>query len=134
GGRDSTREWAWGGATGRGVRVAVVDSGVDSSHPAVGEVRGWVSMEHDPAAPGEVRLAEGPHDDVFGHGTACAGIIRRVAPGAELYSVRVLGNRLTGKGRVFAAGLDWSIDHQIDVVNLSLGTDKRELYGVFHEL
>ena len=60
-----------------------------AGHPAVGEVRGWVSMEHDPAAPGEVRLAEGPHDDVFGHGTACAGIIRRVAPGAELYSVRV---------------------------------------------
>ena len=52
---------------------------------------------------------EGPHDDLFGHGTACAGIIRRAAPDATLWSVRVLGSRLTGKGVVFAAGLRWAI-------------------------
>ena len=40
-----TREWAWGGATGAGVKVAVIDSGVDGSHPAVGRVAGAVAVE-----------------------------------------------------------------------------------------
>ena len=59
----------------------------------------------------EVEMTEGPHEDLFGHGTACAGIIKMVAPRCELYSVRVLGQNLSGKGAVFAAGLRWAIDH-----------------------
>ena len=43
-----TREWAWGGSTGKGVRVAVVDSGVEYDHPALGDcVRGGVVVEYD---------------------------------------------------------------------------------------
>ena len=129
-----TRDWAWGGSTGAGVRVAVVDSGIDESHPAVGRVAGGVSITHDPDAQGGLRLVEGPHADLFGHGTACAGIIRRAAPDVELFSVRVLGERLTGKGMVFAAGLRWAIDHGMQVVNLSLSTGKQEYFGLFHEL
>jgi subtilisin len=129
-----TADWAWGGSRGAGVRVAVVDSGIDASHPAVGEVVGGVSLTYDPAAPDQVRVTDGPHEDLFGHGTACAGIIRSLAPEAELYSVRVLGARLTGKGMVFAAGLRWAIDHGMQVVNLSLSTGKRDYFAVFHEL
>lgn len=131
---DATREWAWEGSTGSGVRVAVIDSGIDASHPAVGRVAGWVSVELDPSGVDAIRLVEGPHEDLFGHGTACAGIIRRVAPEADLYSVRVLGQRLSGKGLIFAAGFRWAIEQGITVVNLSLGTTKRELYNVFHTL
>jgi subtilisin len=129
-----TREWAWGGATGAGVKVAVVDSGIDADHPAVRRVAGAVALEADQAAPGGVRITEGPHGDLYGHGTACAGIIRQVAPEAELYSVRVLGGNLKGKGTVFAAGLRWAIDHGMQVVNLSLSTGKRDHYAVLHEL
>jgi subtilisin family serine protease len=129
-----TAEWAWGGSRGAGARVAVVDSGIDAAHPAVGEVAGGVALHYDPEAPGQVRAVEGPHEDLFGHGTACAGIIRSLAPEAELYSVRVLGARLTGKGMVFAAGLRWAIDHDMQVVNLSLSTGKRDYFAVFHEL
>jgi len=129
-----TADWAWGGSTGAGVRVAVVDSGIDAAHPAVGTVAGGVALHYDPEAPGQVRAVEGPHEDLFGHGTACAGIIRTLASGAELYSVRVLGARLTGKGLVFAAGLRWAIDHRMQVVNLSLSTGKRDYFAVFHEL
>jgi subtilisin len=100
----------------------------------VGEVAGWVALHHDPDAPGQVRATEGPHEDLFGHGTACAGIIRSLAPEAELFSVRVLGARLTGKGMVFAAGLRWAIDHGMQVVNLSLSTGRRDYFAVFHEL
>jgi subtilisin len=129
-----TREWAWGGGTGRGVKVAVVDSGIDGDHPAVGGLAGGVALEYAPDAPGAVRAVEGGHEDLYGHGTACAGIIRRLAPEAELYSVRVLGQRLTGKGLVFAAGLRWAIEHGMRVVNLSLSTGRREWFARFHEL
>lgn len=129
-----TREWAFGGATGAGVRIAVVDSGIDAGHPAVGGIAGGVVVERDDGAESGVRYTEGPHEDLFGHGTACAGIIRRVAPDCELYSVRVLGERLTGKGIVFAAGLRWALDNGIQVVNLSLSTGKPDYFGLFHEL
>jgi subtilisin len=129
-----TREWAWGGSTGRGVKVAVIDSGIDGDHPRVGGVAGAVALEYDADAPDGVRIREGPHEDLFGHGTACAGVIRALAPDCELYSVRVLGRRLTGKGLVFAAGLRWAIEAGMDVVNLSLSSSRRELFGLFHEL
>lgn len=129
-----TREWAWGGSTGAGVRVAVVDSGIDATHPAVGPVAGAVAFEPDPARPGGVAVAEGPHDDLYGHGTACAGIVRGLAPDVELYSVRVLGRNLRGRGTVFAEGLRWALDAGMHVVNLSLSTGKRDHFGLFHEL
>jgi subtilisin len=129
-----TSDWAWGGATGRGVRVAVLDSGIDPAHADVGGIQGGVAIEADPVAAGGVRVVEGPHVDLFGHGTACAGIIRRAAPESELYSIRVLGGRLSGKGVVLAAGLRWALDNEMHVLNLSLGTGKRDLYALFHEL
>ena len=56
--------------------------------------------------------------------------------GAEcwIYSVRVLGARLTGKGSVFGAGLRWAIDNGMNVVNMSLSTGKRDYFELFHEL
>jgi len=127
------KSWAWDGATGAGVTVAVVDSGVDASHPAVGIVERAVALQWD-AGTEEVTVAEGPHDDLFGHGTACAGIIRRAAPDAAIWSVRVLGSRLTGKGLVFAAGLRWAIAEGARVVNLSLSTGREDYFGLFHEI
>jgi subtilisin len=129
-----TREWAYGSATGAGVRVAVIDSGVDAEHPSVGGVDGHVIVEYDFEAEGSVRFVEGPHGDLYGHGNACAGIIRALAPEVELYSVRVLGERLTGKARCFAAGLDWAIEQGMHVVNMSLSTTNDEWFETFHDL
>ena len=129
-----TAQWAWGGATGAGVKVAIVDSGIDANHPLVGKVAGGVVVEYDPDVEELVRFIEGPHKDLFGHGTACAGIIRKVAPEAELYSIRVLGERLTGKGIAFGAGLKWAVDNGMQVVNMSLSTGKRDYFEMFHEI
>lgn len=128
---DITPDWAWGGSTGQGIKVAVIDSGVDASHPAVGHVAGYVAISE--SVDGLV-YDTAPHEDAYGHGTACAGIIRRVAPDVELYSVKVLGGNLGGKGAVFAAGLRWAIDQGMQVCNLSLGTTKRDFYSTLHEL
>jgi subtilisin family serine protease len=130
---DLTPAWAWGGSTGAGVRVAVIDSGIDNAHPAIdGRVRGYISFSED--ADGSVVSSEEPHDDAFGHGTACAGIIRRMAPDCDLYSVKVLGARLRGQGSAFLAGLRWAIEQRMDVVNLSLGTTRREYADPLYEL
>jgi subtilisin family serine protease len=126
-------EWAWGGSTGAGVKVAVIDSGIDNTHPAIaGRVKGYVAFPMD--TDGQLQRNEAPHGDVFGHGTACGDIIRRLAPDADLYSVQVLGPMLRGKGPVFLAGLHWAIENGMQVVNLSLGTPKQEYFGPFHEL
>lgn len=129
-----TAEWAWGSGTGHGVKVAVVDSGVDGDHPMVGGVNGGIALDYDPDEPTGIRAVEGPHEDLYGHGTACAGVIRGIAPECEIYSVRVLGPKLTGKGLVLAAGMRWAIEHGMQVVNLSLSTKSRDHFGPFHEI
>ena len=125
-----TPEWAWGGSTGKDIKVAVIDSGVDAGHPAVGHVEGYVSVE----GPAGGTVNTEPHEDTFGHGTACAGIIRALAPDCELYSVRVLGPRLRGRGPVFARGLQWAIENGMNVCNMSLGSTRRDLFELLHEL
>jgi len=128
------RAWAFGVATGRGVKVAIVDSGVDGDHPAVGGLAGGVAIEADPDSEGGVRHVEGPHEDLVGHGTACAGIIRSLAPDAELYSVRVLGPNLKGKGALFLAGIEWAVEHGMDVVNMSLSSKSDAMFAALHDV
>ena len=130
--RGVDREWAFGGSTGAGVDVVVVDSGIDPDHPEVGQVESSVAFSWD--APSRQVVQQEATGDLFGHGTACAGIVRRVAPDCRLHSVRVLGENLLGKGEVFAAGLRHAIASGARVVNLSLSTGKAELHGLFHEI
>ena len=128
-----TWEQAFGGSTGRGVRVAIIDSGSDNDHPAVaGAVRGWVEPIIEDG--GGVTYKLDAHEDLFGHGTACAAIIHQIAPEAEIYSVRVLGAKLSGKGDILLAGLSWAINNGMHIANLSLGTPNREYYSRLHEL
>ena len=72
--------------------------------------------------------------DVCGHGTACAGIVRALAPDCELFSVRVLGAGARAAAPSCSPGLRWAIEQGFDVINLSLSTTKREFAGVLHEL
>jgi subtilisin len=127
-----TPEWAWGGSTGASVKVAVIDSGIDADHPAVGErIGGYVAITDGPL--GLLHDTE-PHEDSYGHGTACAGIIRSLASECELYSVKVLGSRLTGRGATFAAGIEWAVENGMDVANVSMGTTKKNFFGALHSL
>lgn len=134
--RDLGPEWAWGGSLGAGVRVAVVDSGIEADHPGLGgQVDADAGVEVHLAENGEdVTLVPGPHGDAYGHGTVCAGIIHLLAPEAELVSVKVLGANLGGKAVQFAAGLRWAVEQRFDVINLSLGTRRADWALPFHEL
>jgi subtilisin family serine protease len=126
------REWAWGGSTGKGVRVCILDSGIEAGHPLIGEVQGQWSVAVGPDD--EPVVSEDEQGDACGHGTACAGIVRSLAPEVELYSVRVLGAGYTGSGPVLLGGLRWAVEQGFDVINMSLSTTKKQFASVLHEL
>jgi len=127
-----TREWALGGSTGAGARVCILDSGVDASHPAVREIECAVVVTLDDN--GEIIVDNDGEGDVSGHGTACAGIVRTLAPDSSISSVRVLGANLKGSGEVLLGGLRYAVEQGFDVINMSLSTTRKPFASVLHEL
>ena len=120
------------GRTGRGVRVAVVDSGIDTEHQ---DLKGKVKESVEAVAEdGRIDFRPSTSGDQAGHGTACAGIITSVAPDVDLYSVKVLGPKGSGSGDMFLVGLDYAIKQKFQVINLSLGTTKRDFFAPLHDL
>src|SRR6185312_2852202 len=122
---DISPEWAFDGADGTGIRVCVLDSGVDPSHPKVNGVDRAMRIETDDDGAAHVVPTEPV--DVAGHGTACSGVIRSLAPKCHLASVQVLTAGVQGGGAALLAGLRWAIDEGYDVVNMSLSTSKAAL-------
>jgi subtilisin family serine protease len=127
-----TRDWAWGGSTGAGVRVCILDSGIELDHPLVGQVDRSVAVLR--GDDGELRVEEDGEGDLCGHGTACAGIVRALAPDVELTSVRVLGAGFKGGGEIMLHGLAWAIEQGFQVVNMSLSTTRAQYAERLHEL
>jgi subtilisin family serine protease len=125
------REWAFV-AMGRGVTVAVIDSGMEADHPRLeGRVVEAVAVEQ---VGGQPNIVSDQRGDLFGHGTASGGIIVGLAPEVELVSIRVLGDNLKGKGTAFLAGLAWAVERGIEVVNLSLSSRSEALFADIHEV
>jgi hypothetical protein len=108
------------------VRVAVVDSGLHPDHPHVGAVAGGVWITDQGEATDWV--------DRLGHGTAVAGAIREKAPEAEIYAVRVFDRRLSANIRAILRALDWCLRQQMDIINLSLGTQNPAHQAHFEEV
>ena len=109
------------GLTGEGVKIAIIDSGADNSHPLLSHLK----VGRDFSAGGNPSTWS---NDVVGHGSHCAGVIgarseselRGFAPGAEIHVLKVFPG---GRYDSLIDALDYCIDHQIDVVNMSLGGD-----------
>jgi subtilisin len=127
-----TRDWAWDGSTGAGVKVCILDSGIEEGHPMVGAVDGAVAVEVGEDE--EITVADDVEGDLCGHGTACAGIVRSLAPDCSIFSVRVLGAGFTGSGTALLGGLRWAVEHGFDVINMSLSTTKSRFAAMLHEV
>lgn len=111
----------WNSYDGSGVKVAIIDTGIDTSHPDLA-VQGGVNY---------VKRAKGYQDD-NGHGTHVAGIVGAlnndlgvvgVAPNVDLFAVKVLDSRGSGYLSDVIRGIDWSVMNGMDVINMSLGAN-----------
>jgi hypothetical protein len=103
-------------ATGRGVRIAVIDSGVFPNHPHISSVAGGVSIDVNGAVDSTDFL------DRLGHGTAVTAAIQEKAPAAEYFAVKVFQRELRTTAAALIAAIDWSVENGMDIVNLSLGS------------
>ena len=103
------------------VDVAVVDSGVDATHPDLaGRVVRAMRVEQADGDWHVVEGAVGENADVYGHGTAVASIIASIAPNARLLDIRVLNTENVGSGDALLAGFRHAVDQRIRVINMSL--------------
>lgn len=111
------------GYNGTGVNVSVIDTGIDYTHPDLAKnyKGGWDFVNND----------NNPMDD-NGHGTHCAGVIAAVdndegvigvAPGANLYALKVLNRQGSGTISNIISAIEWSIDNNIKIISMSLGSD-----------
>lgn len=106
--------------TGAGIKVAVIDSGVDSMDPRVGgrRVQGWtVSL----GATGHAMI--GPQfNDLNGHGTTMAAAVLAAAPDVELIAIRIMDESLRTSADLMAAGIETAFRNGARIINLSMGT------------
>jgi subtilisin family serine protease len=110
---------ALGSLSGRGVRIAIIDSGVHAANPHVQFVAGGVGID----ASGRT------HDDFvdrLGHGTAVTAVIREKAPEAELRIIKIFDRELATTGDALVTALRYARAERVNLVNLSLGTNNPE--------
>src|SRR5712671_2060466 len=96
--------------TGKGIRVAIIDSGVHASHPHVGGVSGGITIAVPANEPG--------YTDLIGHGTAVMAAVKEKAPDADYFAVRVFYSSLRTTVDLILRGIEWCIANRIDVINL----------------
>lgn len=118
---DAPEAWATG-ATGSGVKIAVVDTGIKKTHPEIGAAKVVAEIDYS---------TDGTVDDLHGHGThvgsTAAGIssnglgIHAIAPAAQLLNAKVLNSAGSGTCDSVANGITWAADNLAQVINLSLG-------------
>jgi subtilisin family serine protease len=117
-------------ASGSGIVVAILDTGIDYTHPDLaGSVSpiGWdfVDDDDDPmdAQVGANEDADGLVDEAAGHGTHVAGLVHAVAPSATLMAIRVLNSEGFGTSVDVACGVWFALEHGADVINMSFGME-----------
>src|SRR6056297_751900 len=109
---------------GAGVRIAVLDSGIDRSHPQLADL----PVDDDIAIlsrGGRISVVDSTEGDVFGHGTAVAGIIHQLAPAATLGSIRVLGHFKESRAAIIREGVKEAARRGYHIVQCSFGAPAR---------
>lgn len=121
--RDRLRELLDSG-TGKGVRVGILDSGIESRLPELDDkvAAAFDVVDEGDSGPEIIPMKRG--DDLTGHGTACAYIVHQQAPDAEIYDLRVIGEGMSSTSEKLIAALEFASEQEWDILNLSLGTEK----------
>ena len=111
---------------GRGVKIAVLDSGIDCAHPRLSGLRLADDIAVVELVDGRLSPAPGEGRDFFGHGTAIAGLLRELAPEAEIGSFRVLGEQLRSRTLVIREAARLALERGYDILNCSFGCRREE--------
>jgi subtilisin family serine protease len=118
------RHWLDQG-TGRGVKVAVLDSGIETTHPALNAL----TLADDVAVVDDglqLQVLPGEGKDTYGHGTAVAGIIRHLAPDAKIGSFRVLGPQLRSRTLIIREAARLALERGYHILNCSFGCSRED--------
>ncbi len=107
---------------GQGIKIAVIDSGIELSHPALAGLRLVDDLAFEVTTEGVAKRSPGWGIDMFGHGTAVAHAIRRSAPEAQIGSFRVLDQNLGSKFQIIREAASLAIDLGYHVLNCSFGS------------
>ena len=110
----------------RRIRIGIIDSGVHAAHPHIGNISGGVTIANgapDPSC----------YVDHLGHGTAIAALIHSRAPQADLFAVKIFHHKLVTKLDNLLAAIDWCLQNEMDLINLSLGTTNSTHRRAFEE-
>jgi subtilisin family serine protease len=108
--------------SGRGIKIAVIDSGIELSHPSLRHARLVDDIAFQESEVGVVRRSPNWGIDKFGHGTAVAAAIYRVAPEAQLGSFRVLDENLSSKYVIIKEAARLAVDRGYHILNCSIGS------------
>ncbi|MEK1828916.1 S8 family peptidase [Priestia megaterium] len=123
----------WSETQGEGIKVAILDTGIDPNHPdLVPNIKNAINF---------TTTNTSDFIDRQGHGSHCAGIIAAcdndfgvvgVAPKAELYIAKVLGDNGSGSIQAIVDGVNWAIEQGVDIISMSLGCSEDPGYA-FHD-
>jgi subtilisin family serine protease len=106
--------------TGEGVRIAIIDSGIEVDHPELAGIK--LSDDLHIVETGiQIEARPGNGTDIFGHGTAIAAIVQRIAPDAQIGSFRVLGENLASRTVIIREGVRQAMDRGYHILNCSFG-------------
>lgn len=121
-------------ATGKAVRIAIIDSGVEMSHPAFYS-RTIHAFKTEQVWNRVYRvISDASPRDQFGHGTAVADIVCRHAPEATVSCVQVLDSSLRASSPKIIAAIGWAIEQQYDIINCSFGAGGTEFLLKYKEI
>lgn len=117
--REEIKRYRSMGLTGRGVKVAVLDTGFMSSHPVIKRaLKGSVNFTEEETA-----------EDMDGHGTMVTLLLMLYSPEADVYNVKVLNSKRSGHLKNVVKGVEWCIENEMKIINMSLGSYSEECKG-----